>query len=321
MNSGRSAIARSDFAITDAPPSKAAAHRAPQSRLVTESRVRAALLLAPFLALLALFQWSPIGVALYNSFQDFSLLGKSEGWSGLQNYRDVVGSGEFQSSLALTLGFIAVKIIAQVFLGVAAALAVIRNNLLSFIVRSVVFLPTATAIVAVSLMFAFLFDRELGLVNAILGAVGLPRVAWLYEQRAAQSMMLMLSLWRDTGFVMLIFLSGLQSVPSSLLDAARVDGASWWQETRYVTLPLLVRSFQFAAVFATLAAVRFIAPIDIMTQGGPRQATNLASYHIYQQAFTYFAWGQTSAMSVILLLLLLVITASLMSMLRARWEY
>jgi ABC-type sugar transport system permease subunit len=274
MNSVRAAIVRSDLALADAPPSKAAAHPARQMRLVTESRVWAAVLLAPFLALLALFQWAPIGAALYNSFQDFSLTGARDGWAGLQNYRDVVGSGEFQSSLWLTFTFIVVKIVVQVFLGVAAALAAIRNNVFSFVVRSVVFLPTATAIVAVSLMFAFLFDRELGLINAILGALGLPRVAWLFEQRAAQSMMLILSLWRDTGFVMLIFLSGLQSVPSTLVDAARVDGASWWQETRHVTLPLLVRSFQFAAVFATLAAVRFIAPIDIMTQGGPRQATN-----------------------------------------------
>jgi ABC-type sugar transport system permease subunit len=292
-----------------------------QVALVTHSTAWALLLLAPFLALLLVFQWAPIGAAVYNSLLAFSMTGESDGWAGFANYGEVIRSGDFQHALLLTIGFIAVKLVVQLALGVAAALLVLRNNWLGWLLRSVVFLPTATAIVAVSLMFAFLFDRELGLINALLEAIGLPRIAWMFEAGPAEIVMLLLSLWRDTGFVMLIFLAGLQSVPTALLDAARIDGASWWQEIRYVTLPLLIRSFQFAAVFSTLACVRFIAPIDIMTQGGPRQSTDVASFHIYQQAFSYFAWGQTSAMSVILLLLLMVVTVALMSLLRARWEY
>ena len=290
-------------------------------RLVTGSWRWALALLAPFLALLAVFQWAPIGAAVYNSLRDFSLLGDATGWAGLANYAEVLRNTEFQHALILTMLFLVVKVFLQIALGLAAALLVLRNNWFSALVRSVVFLPTATAIVAVSLMFTFLFDRELGLVNSLLGLVGAPRIAWLFERGAAQLVMLFLSLWRDTGFVMLVFLAGLQAVPGHLLDAVRVDGASWSQELRHVTIPLLMRSFQFAAVFAALACVRFIAPIDIMTQGGPRQATNVASYHIYQQAFAYFAWGHTSAMSVILLLLLLVVAMALMGLLRARWEY
>jgi ABC-type sugar transport system permease subunit len=297
------------------------ARRGSRSRLATKSLRWAAILLVPFLVLIIVFQWAPIGVALYNSFLEFSLLGEPMGWAGFANYGEALRSTEFQAAIVRTLVFIVLKIVAQVTLGVGIALLVLRNTRLNALIRSVVFLPTATAIVAVTLMFSFLFDRELGLVNALLDAVRLPRIAWLFEPTPAQTVMLALSLWRDTGFVMLVFLAGLQAVPETFLEAARIDGASWWQETRYVTLPLVIRSFQFAAIFATLACVRLVAPVDIMTKGGPRGATNIAAFHIYEQAFSYFAWGQTSAMSVILLLLLLAVMLALLFLLRPRWQY
>ena len=291
------------------------------SRLPTKSLGRAIVLITPFAFLFIVFQLGPIWAAIYNSFLEFSLLGEPVGWTGLDNYEAVLSSTDFLVSLVLTVIFVVAKVSVQLVLGVAAALLVLQRSWFTSLIRSVVFLPTATAIVAVTLMFSFLFDRELGLVNAVLSAVGLQRVDWLLEPEAAQTVMLIVSLWRDTGFVMLVFLAGLQAVPATLLDAVRVDGASAWQEIRYVTLPLLTRSFQFAAVFATLACARFVAPIDLMTQGGPQQATDVATYHIYRHAFTYFAWAETSAMSVVLLMLLLVITLALLALFRARWEY
>lgn len=289
--------------------------------LATKSLKQAVLLLAPFGILFVIFQLGPIAVALYNSFLEFSIIGTPEGWAGIDNYRSVLSNGEFQASLVLTTLFIIVKVLLQIVIGLAIALALVRQNWFNAVIRSVVFLPTATAIVAVTLMFSFLFDRELGLINAILDVLGLARVDWLLEPLPAQTVMLTISLWRDTGFVMLVFLAGLQAVPNSLLEAARIDGASFSQEIRYITVPLLIRSFQFAAVFATLACARFVAPIAILTQGGPQQSTDVAAFYIYQQAFTFFAWAETSAMSVVLLGLLLVITFSLTSALRARWEY
>jgi ABC-type sugar transport system permease subunit len=320
MSQAGSAKAGDGFVVAGAAEPSLVSRRRP-ARLVTASTAWALVLLAPFLVLLIIFQWAPIGAAIYNSVREFSLVGNSTGWAGLDNYSVIFQNAEFRSSLILTVAFIAAKVVLQVSLGIAVALLVLRKSWLSSLVSSVVFAPTATAIVAVSLMFAFLFDRELGLVNAVLESVGAPRVGWFLEPAAARFVMLAMSLWRDTGFVMLVFLAGLQAVPATLLDAARIDGASWGQELRYVTLPLLIRSFQFAAVFSTLACVRFIAPIDILTHGGPRQSTNVTPFLIYQHAFSDFAWGETSAMSVVLLLLLAVVTASLMSLLRARWEY
>ena len=133
--------------------------------------------------------------------------------------------------------------------------------------------------------------------------------------------MLTLSLWRDTGFVMLVFLAGLQSIPEELLEAARLDGSTWWQEFVHVTVPLLQRSVQFATVFITLAAFQFFAPIYAMTRGGPRGATDVVAYHLYETAFDFFDWGLASAMSVVIVALLIVITAVELRVLRPRWEY
>lgn len=302
------------------PPDSAGRVRRPMRRLPTQSPLWAAAFLGPFLTLLAVFQGGPILAALYNSLRAFSPLGDPLGFAGLANYQAVLTTPETRDALLLMLGFAGVKVVLQLALGIAAALLVMQQTWFTTLVRSVVFLPTATAIVVVTLMFAFLFDRELGLVDATLAALGLPRVAWLLDPHAAQAMILVLSLWRDTGFVMLVFLSGLQAVPPSAVEAARIDGAGAWAMVRHVVAPLLARSFQFAAVFSVLATVRLVAPIEIMTRGGPRHATDIAAYHVYETAFAFADWGQSSALALLMLLLLLLLAAGLMALLRPRWD-
>jgi ABC-type sugar transport system permease subunit len=271
--------------------------------------------------LVALFQYGPILSAFWNSTRAYSVAGLPVGSAGLENYAGAIADPGFRASLLRTLVFAAIKVPLQLAIGLVAALLVLRPSRFNYLVRTSVFLPTVTSVVVVSVMFTFLFDRELGLVNATLDATGLGRVGWLLEPRPAQFVVLLLSLWRDAGFVMLIFLAGLQAIPQSLLEAARLDGANAWQELRHVTVPLLSRSFQFAVVFSTIATVQLVAPIQVMTQGGPRDATDLASYHVYREAFRFFDWGQTSAMSVTLMALILVLTLVQMRLLRSRWEY
>jgi multiple sugar transport system permease protein len=291
------------------------------SRLPTRSASRALLFLAPAIVLVGLFHYLPILTALYNSTQLFTVAGEPLGSAGADNYRTVLGDATFRTSLLLTLGFVAVKVPVQLALGLLAAVLVQRQTRFNRFVRSTVFLPTVTAMVVVSIIFTYLFDRELGAVNALLTGVGLGRADWLLEPQLAQVVMVALSLWRDVGLVMLVFLAGLQAIPSQLVDAARIDGATAWQEVRYIVTPLLARSFQFAVVFCTIAAVQFVAPIQIMTQGGPEGATRLASYHVYEEAFRFFDWGATSAMSMVLIAILLVVTQIELRVLRPRWEY
>jgi ABC-type sugar transport system permease subunit len=277
--------------------------------------------MAPLLALLVLFKYLPIASALWNSTRLYSVAGQPVADAGLDNYASVLADPAFRDSLVRTLAFVAVKVPVQLAFGLLTALLVLQKGWLSTFARSSVFLPTVTAIVVVAVAFTFLFDRELGLVNAAIVSLGFERVGWLLEPRSAQFVILALSVWRDAGFVMLVFLAGLQAVPQSVLEAARMDGASPWQELRHVTIPLLSRSFQFAAVFSTLAAVQLVAPILVMTRGGPQDATDLAAYHVYEEAFSFFDWGRTSAMSVALLGVLVALTLVELRLLRSRWEY
>jgi len=277
--------------------------------------------MAPLLVLLVTFKYVPILWAFWNSTRLFSVAGQPLGSAGLDNYVAVAENRAFRDSLLRTLAFAAIKVPIQLAVGLAAALLVLRSTWFNRFVRSSVFLPTVTAIVVVAVMFTFLFDYELGVANGALVSLGMGRVGWLLEPHLAQLVLLTLSVWRDAGFVMLVFLAGLQALPREISEAARVDGAGYWQELWHVTVPLLARSFQFAVIFSTLAAVQLLAPILIMTQGGPRDATDLAAYHIYEEAFRFFDWGQTSAMSVVLLGLLVVLTLVELRLLRSRWEY
>lgn len=290
-------------------------------RLPTASLWRALLFMSPLLLLLIVFKYLPMASAFWSSTRLYLAAGQPVGSAGLDNYVAIFRDAAFRDSLLRTLAFVALKVPLQLAVGLAAALLVSRTSRFNTFVRSSVFLPTVTAIVVVAVMFSFLFDRELGVVNGVLDAAGLPRVDWLFEPHTAQLVILLLSVWRDAGFVMLVFLAGLQAVPLSVLEAARIDGAGTWQELRHVTVPLLSRSFQFAVVFSTLAVVQLVAPILVMTSGGPRNATDLASYHAYEEAFRFFDWGTTSAMSVVLLALLVVLTFAELRLLRSRWEY
>lgn len=295
--------------------------RVQHARLPTHSLAGALLFLSPAIILVLLFKFWPIAVAVWNSGQTFDLAGNPLGWLGLDNYQRAIEDASFRDSLLLTLRFVAIKLPLQLIIGLLVAQLVAGPGQLNRVVRSVVFIPTVTSIIVVGVLFSFLFDREIGIVNATLSALGLDKVPWLLEPRLAQLVMLALSLWRDTGFVMLVFLAGLQSIPEELLEAARLDGSTWWQELAYVTVPLLQRSVQFATVFVTLAAFQFFAPIYAMTRGGPRGATDVVAYHLYETAFDFFDWGLASAISVIIVALLVAITAVELRLLRAKWEY
>jgi len=274
------------------------------------------------MAVLLGFWYLAILNALRNSTIAFDPAGRPLAAVGFANFGSVLTDAAFRHSLALTAVFTAVEVPLQIGLGLFAAVLLRRQTQVNAVVRSVIFLPTVIPIVVISLIFAFLFDQQVGFVNAALATIGAgERIAWLYEERGAQLILLLLSIWQDVGLTMLIFLAGLQAIPASVSEAARLDGADPWQELWQITIPLLRRSFQFAAVAGTIAAVQLAAPVRALTQGGPRGATDLAAFHLYQEAFTYFDWGRVSAMAVILVVLLLATTAALLRLLRARWEY
>lgn len=277
-------------------------------------------LLFPTVGLLVLFKIVPIGNALYGSVHSYDLAGNIDEYVGLSNYSELFGDSQFWDSIQVTVLLFVVKLPVQLALGLASGMLLMQSRRINAFVRSTMFLPTVMPIVVVGLIFTFVFDREVGSLNVVLRAIGFDSVGWLQEPWLARLVILFVSVWRDAGITMLIFLGGLQAVPEDLLNAARIDGANRFQRTWYIVVPLLARTIQFAAVMTTAAAFQVFAPVFVMTRGGPGKSTEVIGYRIFTMAFQNLEWGLANAASVLIMAILSLVTVFELWVLRPRYE-
>lgn len=276
----------------------------------------------PFLALLLLFQYWPVARMLRDSLYDFSLLNPdARTFVGFGNYLDLLSDPDRRQAFLVSFGFAAGVVCTVVPL--AFLLAVYLDGTLPAraVVRTVIFLPVVTSAVVIATMWTFLLEPSNGLVNGALSAAGLPRAAFLTSKAQALPSLVLMTLWQQTGFATVLFLSGLQGIPRELEDAAHVDGATALQRLLHVTLPLLARTTVFVVVIVTVFALQAFAPPLIMTGGGPEGTTNLVAFDIYQLAFALQQPGLASAVSAVFMLVVLGISLLQMRLLRARWAY
>jgi multiple sugar transport system permease protein len=192
------------------------------------------------------------------------------------------------------------------------ALALGLNHALRGIafLRAAYFLPVVTSWVVVALVWQWLLSPADGLVNAVLGTLGLPEPGWWTDPAWAMPSVILASVWKDLGFVMVILLAGLQAVPAEVQEAARVDGANAWQRFWHVTLPLLSPSTFFVVVISLINGFQVFDQVNVMTGGGPAGASQVVVGHIYDLTFRYGRAGDASALSWLLFLLILAITAA-----------
>lgn len=277
--------------------------------------------LLPALVLMALFRIWPIAAAAYTSTGDFNPGGIRTGTSGLANYASVAGDARFQHGAWLNLLVALVKVPVQIGFGLGAALLLQQTSRFNSVVRALIVSPMFLGLPVTTFLFAYIFDLNVGIANAALSTFGLPRVGWLTTPIPAQALVLGLSIWRDVGLTMLVFLAGLTAIPKDIASAAKLDGAGPIALFFTMTAPLLARSFQFAVVLTTLASFQLLVPVMMLTKGGPTGSTDLASFQIYETAFTYFDLGRASAMSILLVLGLFVIIALQMRWLHVKWTY
>jgi multiple sugar transport system permease protein len=171
------------------------------------------------------------------------------------------------------------------------------------------YLPVVTSIVAIAVIWRYLLHPDLGLVNVLLSAVGIDGPNWLANPALAMPAIIVMAVWRNMGFVMVLFLAGLQTVPSQLYEAARIDGATAWTEFRYVTLPLLRPTTLFAAVITSIGYLNLFEEPFVMTAGGPLDRTLSVNMYLYQQGFNFFHLGYASAIAYILFVAIAVLAA------------
>lgn len=262
------------------------------------SRAHPWLMLGPSLFAWALFVFLPLGVALYQSLFAWDMLTPPV-WVGTDNYAAIAEHGELGRIVGRTLGFSVLVVTGAMVLGLALAILLDRPGRLYAFVRGSIFSAYVVSWVAVALLFVLLLDPDRGVAASFVRALGLPRIGFLTTPDAALPTLAAVTVWKITGYAMVVFLAGLRSVPKSLYEAAALDGAGAWSRFRYVTWPLLRPTAAFVATTSLIVSFQAFDVVRIMTQGGPARATTLFVYAIYEQIFLNLSVGKASALAVI----------------------
>ncbi|TVP71503.1 MAG: sugar ABC transporter permease [Nitriliruptor sp.] len=276
-----------------------------------------ALFLVPSLLPLVAFTVGPMIASIGISTLEWNLISDAR-FVGLDNYRQLLGDPTFRASLWHTLQYLA-GYLPLVFVG-GLGLALLLNRGLRGVafLRSVYFLPVVTSWVVVALVWRWLLSPSGGIVNAGLAAIGIDGPGWWTDPIWAMPSVILASAWKDLGFVMVIFLAGLQGIPGEVEEAALVDGASAWQRFRSVTLPLLSPSSFFVVIISLINGFQVFDQVFVMTGGGPAGATTVVVEQVFTNAFRYGQMGYAAAMSWVLFAIILSVTLFQFRMQR-RW--
>ncbi|HEY9673563.1 MAG TPA: sugar ABC transporter permease [Waterburya sp.] len=272
----------------------------PQQKWLDNDAIAAWIFLAPALILLGLFLLWPIAYLVYLSFTSGSFTSTGVYWVGLRNYWRLVFDPDFWQVLSNTLYFTLATVLPSLVIPLGLAVLLNQSIGLRGFLRTAYFLPSITSLVAVGLGFRWLFQTE-GPVNALLNFLGLEPIPWLGSTTWAMPVLILLSSWKQLGFNMVVFLAGLQTIPQSRYEAAELDGANFWQQFWYITLPGLRPTLIFATITTAIFTLRSFEQVYIITGGGPLNSTNLLVYYIYEQAFALFDFGYAAAAATVLL--------------------
>lgn len=269
------------------------------------------LFLGPSLLGFLVFIAFPILYSLVISFTDWNLLNPMK-FIGIDNYASLLRDKNFWAALRNTGTFIISYLPSVMILGLA--IAVLLNSKIKFktFFRGIYFLPVVTSWVAVSLVWKWLLNGQYGLLNYFLSLIGIHGPSWLTDPRTAMLAIIITSVWKDIGFIMVLYLGGLQAISPSLYEAAEIDGASQWRQFWHVTLPGLRPTTFFVLMISLINSFQVFDQVNIMTGGGPGNATTVMVQNIYNSAFNFFEMGRASAMS--WLLFLIIFTVSLVQM-------
>jgi multiple sugar transport system permease protein/sn-glycerol 3-phosphate transport system permease protein len=266
------------------------------------------LLVGPNLLLFAVFTYWPLLYNAYLSFVRWDMLAPVKIWVGLSNYRYLFTSPGFGKILTNTLVFTLASVGLTCLLGLGMALLLNqplrgRNG-----VRSIVFSPVMLSGAAIGLVWTYIFDARYGLLDVFIRAVGLRSPDWLLDTQWAMPAVIIVYVWKNIGYAVVIYLAGLQAIPRELYEAALVDGAPAWARFRHVTIPGLSPVIFFLVLTAILSSFQTFDVIKVMTDGGPVNATTTLIYYLYQEGFVGFNAGRAGVAGVVLFLAMLAFT-------------
>lgn len=265
------------------------------------------LFLLPSLMGFLVFIIYPVFYSLGVSFTDWDLINPMK-FVGIKNYQSLVNDSTFWKSLKNTFLFIIGYLPSVMIIGLLVALLLNSKLCLKPVFRGGYFLPVVTSWVAVSLVWKWLFNPKYGLINYFLTMIGLHGPNWLNDPKTAMLAIIITSVWKDIGFIMVLYLGGLQNISVSLYEAADIDGADKWHQFWKITLPMLKQTTFFVSMISLINSFQVFDQVNIMTAGGPGDATTVLVQNIYNSAFKYSEMGYAAAMSWILFLIILVVS-------------
>lgn len=275
--------------------------------------------LLPSLAGLLIFMVLPMLSSLLLTFYEWDpLIPTRFHFAGLSNYRSLLTDKNFWAALRHTLTYIIGYIPLVLVSGLSVALLLNQKLRGLAIFRGAFFMPVISAWVAVALLWTWIFNPKYGIVNYLLGLVGISGPAWLYDPSWAMPAIILTSVWKDIGFIAVLFLTGLQNIPAEYYEAASIDGAGRWQQFRRITVPLLSPITFFALIISLINSFQVFDQVYVMTQGGPAGSTSVLVEQIVNNAFRYGRMGYAATLSWVLFLLVFAVTV-FQSRMQKKW--
>ena len=249
----------------------------------------------------------PIGIAFVGSFHDWNPLNGTFDFTGIDNYTELFADATFWRASGNTLIFGILAIVGRVVLGLAIAYALFSKlSRWRTFFRTIFYLPTVMPLVAVAFLWTLMYNPQFGAINTLFGL----DINWLFDQRYSLLAIVIMTIWKDFGFAVILFLAGLYAIPEDVLEAASVDGASAWRTFWHIILPLLRPMTFFIVITSMIGYLQAFVQVLVMTNGGPGTSTQLISFMIYDQAFVKYDFGYASAIAFVLLIITAVLTAA-----------
>ena len=277
-------------------------------------------MIAPAMIISAVFMIYPIIYMVYLSFFKWNMIGDMK-YIGLENYLSLLADSDFIKVLLNTCQFTVGTVAGFIIFGLLLALYLNKNTKINRFLQSVVFTPYVVSLVSIAFIWMWIMDDNLGLLNYVLNFFGIDSVKWLSDPKIAMWSLVLVNIWKGTGYYALIFLSALQSIPSYLYEAAELDRAGRITTFFKITLPMLSPTMFFLVLTGTIASFKVFETINIMTLGGPGNATNTLVYYIYEYGFKYYKIGYASAVGVVLMVIVGLLTLIYFGVLQKKVHY
>lgn len=264
--------------------------------------------IAPAVIGLLVFTLLPVLMSLFYSFTKFDGI-TDPIFVGLKNYKYILSDDEFFKAILNNLYYIVFSVPVGTFLAILIAVALNQKIKFVGVYRTLFFLPVVVSFVSIAMVWQWLYNTDYGLINSILGALGLYQPPWLTSEAWAMPSIIIMSIWKGLGFSIVILLASLQSIPSQLYEAADIDGANGAQKLFRITIPMLKNTIVFLTIMGVIGGFQIFDQIYVMTAGGPAKSTQVAVYLLYTNGFEYYKQGKASAMAYVLFIIVFVLSA------------